>query len=96
MHTAPRGSGGLSVARASLPAALPGPAQGNGELLVGFDAYGFLVFSAAVLSNFMEKCHGSASEGGCAGISVQSRSVSAALLSWANWGLILNKQTNKN
>lgn len=89
----PVDSGVLSVASDSLPAALPVPAQGNRELLMGFDVYGFVVFSAAVLSNFMEKCHSSASEGGCAGIFVQSKSVCAALLSWANWGLYLNNQT---
>lgn len=84
LHAAPWGSAVLRVVFDSLPAALPVPAQGNRELLMGFDIYGFLVFSATVLSNFMEKCHGSASKGVCAGVFVQSRSICAALFSWAD------------
>lgn len=63
---------------------------------MGFDIYGFLVFSAAVLSNFMEKCHGSASEGGCAGIFVQSTNVCLCCFAFlGRLGFVCKKKNNQ-
>lgn len=59
------------------PRALPGLARGSRKLLASaFDVSGFLVVSAALLSNYLEQWLAGGSEGGRVGIWVQTAEAS--------------------